>query len=73
MGIFQTRPEDPTEWTGLPSEPWQPRSPVEQLGDAPNVEYTIYGDPVGVETIAIALTPAAPAAVESGDAGGDGD
>ncbi|MFT3799490.1 hypothetical protein [Microbacterium sp.] len=31
MGIFQSRPEEPTEWAGLPSEPWEPRSPSEVL------------------------------------------
>jgi len=31
MGLFQHRPEEPTEWTGLPSEPWEPRSPNEEL------------------------------------------
>ncbi len=31
MGIFQQRPEEPTEWAGLPSDPWEPRSPSEVL------------------------------------------
>ncbi|GAA3019981.1 hypothetical protein [Microbacterium dextranolyticum] len=31
MGIFQSRPEDPTEWAGLPAEPWEPRAPAETL------------------------------------------
>lgn len=31
MGIFQSRPEEPTEWGGLPSEPWEPREPTEIL------------------------------------------
>ena len=31
MGTFQSRPEEPTEWGGLPSEPWEPREPVEIL------------------------------------------
>lgn len=31
MGIFQSRPEEPDEWAGLPSEPWQPRMPSEML------------------------------------------
>lgn len=34
MGIFQQRPEEPTEWAGLPSEPWEPRTPSEVLADA---------------------------------------
>lgn len=31
MGIFQSRPEEPTEWGGLPSEEWEPRAPAEVL------------------------------------------
>lgn len=31
MGIFQSRPEEPDEWAGLPAEPWQPRVPGEVL------------------------------------------
>lgn len=31
MGIFQSRPEDPAEWAGLPAEPWEPRAPGEVL------------------------------------------
>lgn len=34
MGIFQSRPEEPTEWAGLPSEPWEPREPAEALPPA---------------------------------------
>lgn len=73
MGIFQSRPEEPTEWAGLPAEPWEPRSPVEQLDDPPPVELTIFGEPIAVETIAIALRPADPSAVEDAEAGADGD
>lgn len=35
MGLFTQRPEEPSEWGGLPSEPFDPRSPVERLGDGP--------------------------------------
>jgi len=31
MGIFQSRPEEPSEWGGLPSEPADPQDPVELL------------------------------------------
>lgn len=31
MGIFSTRPEEPTEWAGLPSEPERVRSGAEAL------------------------------------------
>lgn len=31
MGLFSTRPEEPTEWAGLPSEPARTRSGAETL------------------------------------------
>ncbi len=31
MGIFQSRPEEPSEWGGLPSEPLDAREPAEVL------------------------------------------
>lgn len=31
MGIFQSRPEEPSEWAGLPAEPWEERAPGEVL------------------------------------------
>lgn len=31
MGIFQSRPEEPSEWGGLPAEPAEPREPAEIL------------------------------------------
>ncbi|MGB4777839.1 hypothetical protein [Microbacterium sp.] len=34
MGIFQSRPEEPTEWAGLPAEPWEPHEPAEVLPPA---------------------------------------
>lgn len=34
MGIFQSRPEEPAEWAGLPAEPWEPREPTEVLPPA---------------------------------------
>lgn len=36
MGIFQSRPEEPSEWAGLPAEPWQPPVPGEVL--PPNID-----------------------------------
>ena len=35
MGLFSARPEEPTEWAGLPSEPLPPRSAAETLSDGP--------------------------------------
>jgi hypothetical protein len=35
MGLIAGRPEEPSEWAGLPSEPVEPGHPVERLGDGP--------------------------------------
>ncbi|MGX1701725.1 hypothetical protein [Microbacterium sp. NPDC055357] len=31
MGLFQQRPEEPTEWAGLPSEPAKAQPPAAHL------------------------------------------
>ncbi|WP_270352769.1 hypothetical protein [Microbacterium testaceum] len=33
MGLFVQRPEEPSEWAGLPGEPVRPRSHAEELPD----------------------------------------
>ncbi len=33
MGLFTQRPEEPSEWAGLPGEPVRPRSRAEELPD----------------------------------------
>ncbi len=33
MGLFVQRPEEPSEWAGLPGEPLRPRSRAEALPD----------------------------------------
>lgn len=38
MGLFSQRPEEPTEWAGLPSEPARPESSAERLPDAAAVD-----------------------------------
>lgn len=35
MGLFASRPEEPFEWAGLPSEPLSERSDAELLEDPP--------------------------------------
>lgn len=35
MGLFASRPEEPFEWAGLPSEPLAPRSDAELLEEPP--------------------------------------
>jgi hypothetical protein len=38
MGLFQHRPEDPTEWAGLPAEPLDEESLAERLPESPPVD-----------------------------------
>lgn len=60
MGVFQQRPEEPTEWGGLPSEPWEPRGPVEQLSEtAATTDLPLFGDIPARQTIAftVAIEP----------------
>ena len=35
MGLFTQRPEQNEEWAGLPSEPLEPETAAQRLGDAP--------------------------------------
>ncbi|BDV30963.1 hypothetical protein [Microbacterium terricola] len=76
MGLFTQRPEEPTEWAGLPSEPLRPRSLADQLPEAPDDDALglVTGD--AVQSISIPLpAPANPPSAEAsdGDAGeGDG-
>jgi len=44
MGLFQHKPEDPTEWAGLPSEPLEPLSAAERLDDGPKADALTLGD-----------------------------
>lgn len=38
MGLFQHRPEEPTEWAGLPSEPLDDESVAERLPESAPVD-----------------------------------
>jgi hypothetical protein len=58
MGIFQQRPEEPTEWAGLPADPWEPRAPAEILPDPVATEIVMPGSTVPIESITISLSPA---------------
>lgn len=60
MGLFTQRPEDPSEWAGLPSEPHRPRSDAELLPDAPPVAdpgTAVLGGIPGVTSISIPVDP----------------
>lgn len=64
MGLFQQRPEEPTEWAGLPSDPWEPRSPVESLPDTPDAMVPT----IGTATVSIEIPiPFLPVADGDGD------
>jgi len=56
MGLFASRPEEPTEWAGLPSEPLPPRSAAEALADGSSMADLGFVA-VPVESIVIPLTP----------------
>ncbi|MFG6474975.1 hypothetical protein ACFXP7_01145 [Microbacterium sp. P06] len=59
MGLFASKPEDPTEWAGLPSEPLRERTEADLLDDPP-VAAGILGDtPPGVAWIEIPVVPPA--------------
>ena len=69
MGLFQSRPEQPQDWGGLPAEPYNPAHDNARLDDAGDVSATSLGGALG-ESVTIsfsmdALTdPAAAAASE---------
>ncbi|KAF2412549.1 hypothetical protein B1729_14685 [Microbacterium sp. B35-04] len=64
MGLFSQRPEEPTEWAGLPSEPARTESGAERLPDAAPIDLGGLGT-IGlpefnggsVEAIVIPVTP----------------
>lgn len=71
MGLFQHRPEEPTEWGGLPSEPVDPLRQEEQLMTQPGLDIPLFGPVPARDTVTFTLTasdlPASP-----GDASADG-
>ena len=56
MGIFQSRPEEPTEWAGLPAEPWEERAPGEVLPPPVGSTSDVFGL-TGVDSIEVPLDP----------------
>lgn len=47
MGMLSSRPEEPTEWAGLPSEPLRERSAAEQLDADTAAEAAALGTATG--------------------------
>jgi len=69
MGLFASRPEEPFEWAGLPSEPLAERSEAELLEDAPVDPFAI-STTAGAASISIDVNvpdSAAPADADSDD------
>lgn len=73
MGLFAHRPEEPTEWAGLPSEPERTESAAERLADAVPASDAL-GILVGgpVESIVIPTAPVIEVAQEAADSGQGG-
>ena len=74
MGLFTQRPEEPSDWAGLPSEPARPTSGAELLPDEPPLAdpaAAILGG-TGISSVAIALSvPAAPERADDRDSDRD--
>lgn len=54
MGIFQSRPEEPSEWAGLPAEPWEERAPGEVLPPPLGSTSDVFG-PASVASVEIVV------------------
>ncbi|GAA2012270.1 hypothetical protein [Microbacterium ulmi] len=61
MGLFTPRPEEPSEWAGLPSEPDRPESTAERLPDAAPADVGLIGllgeGVAAVESIVVPVAP----------------
>jgi len=55
MGLFTPRPEEPTDWAGLPSEPLEPRSPADRLSADGSVDALGLLAGTGVASIPLAV------------------
>lgn len=66
MGLFQQRPEEhQDDWTGLPSEPLDPKSPAEALDAASVVEPFAVDFTGTTSSIVFPIAPPAAAASDS--------
>jgi hypothetical protein len=57
MGQFTTRPEEPTEWAGLPSEPIESRSEAESLAPPIGTADPLALLGTAIESVVIPVTP----------------
>ncbi|MGC5170914.1 hypothetical protein ACLQ2Q_09685 [Microbacterium sp. DT81.1] len=73
MGLFTQRPEEPTEWAGLPSEPLEQRSPADRLSTDESVDLLGLVTGAGVASISVDIEAVesvnAPAEPEGDSAG----
>lgn len=63
MGLFMNRPEEPSEWAGLPAEPLEAESAAERLGAS--VDLGLIG-PFGDSAGSVASIPVIPLSTEPG-------
>lgn len=64
--MFTTRPEEPTEWAGLPSEPLGPRPAAESLDEQVVSAATVGFPGDAVTSVSIDLTPSDDAVATNG-------
>ena len=67
MGIFSTRPEEPTEWAGLPSEPVASRSEAESLAAQTESADSLAFLGTTIESIVIPVVPVVETAQTAAD------
>lgn len=60
MGLFASRPEEPFEWAGLPSEPLAPKTTAEYLDNPPVDPFAIGRGPQSASISIAVPTPDAP-------------
>jgi hypothetical protein len=71
MGQFTTRPEEPTEWAGLPSEPIETRPVAESLAAPVESADSLSFLSAAVESVVIPLPSTAEVAPTGTDAAED--
>lgn len=67
MGLFSTRPEEPSEWAGLPSEPAQSRTEAESLAAQTESADSLAFLGTTIESIVIPVAPAVEIAQPAAD------
>lgn len=62
MGLFASRPEEPDEWAGIPSEPLTADNAADLLRDSPAIDAVglVDGSSLTSVTIPVAAPPPAP-------------